>query len=1244
MTKSPLDPAAPRVKGCGDLLDASVGYSTKREGIVKGVARLAIVLVAVLLVPVTAAAQEEDPGQPGSVGYLDGPSTPITAAAAEDGGSNFEFFTRFDSTDYASFGLGGLRTEGEGFIDVEGIEGEVTAAYLYWQGPTNTEDRIINSEVVIHDVIRTPFFPRLITGTNIGFSSDNCWGFSNSQAYRADVTDIVVGDGPYLLTELIKADDADINGVSLLVFYDDGDDTNNRSIVVYNGNDSNISNPYDDIGWNALLRDVTYVQGTAEIEMHVSDGQTFLDDGVSINGTEIVAPGGVFDGDTVPSAGVSLNGLLWDIRRFDITSLLESGPNDLLITSGTDNDCLSLVIAVIDTAANGLTLTPAVTESLAGGGWVLQAEYRDPITGEPIPDANLVFEITEGPNTGVTGACINFLFSDCVTSSAGTALWYMLSDPGGFGRDRLTVFVDGGPTSFVPIPNGVRDLGEPVAFAVRDWYQAVDYVAFGDSYSSGEGAEDYTDESNRGRERGSTEPGNQCHRSNNAYSTHVQTPGYYLPNKELQGVQGSSWSFVACSGARTFNVYNEDADGLRSQETQWDEGVVQLDQTAVTGDVTLATISIGGNDAAFSDVVIKCATNACLSDEYQPYDDIPFSEWIAAKIDAVRPAVAHTYQTMRSEMPDASVFVLGYPSLFPDTNAEQSCFKLSPWGGEQDYLRDMGVRLDNLLREEAEAAGFHYVSVLGWFSNHEICGDGGEWVRGPSIAYKSPEQFHPNTTGQHQYWLAMDSYIDALIRAGVDQLPTGLPVVPGAALNGLSVDSAAATPPEAAAVEATTVLTDLGTLYVERETPPQNACEDLYLEGDEVLLWGFGYAPGATVEVTSDVDDADPIVLGTVVADEFGEIEFLYTVPAGLPDTVMLFEAAGTSANGTPLSLLSLIGTGEGLVPCDLSAPEVSIATPADGATYGVGDEVTASFICSFEGEPIECVAPVGNGELIPTETPGEYAFRVTATAPNGNSTAVAHTYRIAEPGADPLAPYALAALDRIIIKEDVVVAAGDVGVAGAAGDEPSIDIAKNTIVSGENSLVIGDWVAIAKDATVVHVGANTLDNKGKITGDVTNGVELPVFETPTAPPGGPGGDDVTVSADQPVILASGDYGDLTVEAGAILTLESGRYTFASVTVDKEADVSAAGTSLVISGSLDVAKDTSIGGTGAEWWVLSPDAEDTPAAELAQSTSWTGRLLALNGTIRVVKDSTITGQLIGKIIEIDKNTMISLTE
>src|SRR5690349_4230487 len=93
--------------------------------------------------------------------------------------------------------------------------------------------------------------------------------------------------------------------------------------------------------------------------------------------------------------------------------------------------------------------------------------------------------------------------------------------------------------------------------------QAGKYVALGDSYSSGTGAGSY----------GSS---GSCKRSANAYAqlwANANAP--------------SSFVFVACSGAVTTDVINNQVGAL-------------------TADTSLVTISIGGNDAGFADVMTDC--------------------------------------------------------------------------------------------------------------------------------------------------------------------------------------------------------------------------------------------------------------------------------------------------------------------------------------------------------------------------------------------------------------------------------------------------------------------------------------------------------------------------------------------------------------------------------------------------------------------------------------------------------------
>jgi len=257
------------------------------------------------------------------------------------------------NVDVKEFGAGGMRGDGTGSITVSGVTGTVRRALLYWNGPTNSEDSSANAAV--------SFAGTTVTGTNIGIASDNCWGYTNSQSYRADVTALVSGNGPYSLADFVKRDDnnnviADINGVALVVFYTDSTQSDDRNVVLWSGNDSNIAFGDEPAGWNETVTGVPYSGGSASLDFVVSDGQSFQDGALVVNGTTIAPAGSVFDGDTGPNysgndAGVT--GSLWDVESFDITSLLSEGSNNLNVTSDANADCLSLVVAAANVPAQG---------------------------------------------------------------------------------------------------------------------------------------------------------------------------------------------------------------------------------------------------------------------------------------------------------------------------------------------------------------------------------------------------------------------------------------------------------------------------------------------------------------------------------------------------------------------------------------------------------------------------------------------------------------------------------------------------------------------------------------------------------------------------------------------------------------------------------------------------------------------------------------------------------------------------
>src|SRR5690348_11278647 len=115
--------------------------------------------------------------------------------------NTIDYFTTVYDTNLVTSDIG-MRDIGAGTLSVAGINGSVTESYLYWHGPTLSTDSNVNANV--------SFNGTAINGTNIGFSADNFWGSLNSQAYRANVSPNLTGNGNYSLSNFQKTN-AQIN-------------------------------------------------------------------------------------------------------------------------------------------------------------------------------------------------------------------------------------------------------------------------------------------------------------------------------------------------------------------------------------------------------------------------------------------------------------------------------------------------------------------------------------------------------------------------------------------------------------------------------------------------------------------------------------------------------------------------------------------------------------------------------------------------------------------------------------------------------------------------------------------------------------------------------------------------------------------------------------------------------------------------------------------------------------------------
>lgn len=228
---------------------------------------------------------------------------------------------------------------------------------------------------------------------------------------------------------------------------------------------------------------------------------------------------------------------------------------------------------------------------------------------------------------------------------------------------------------------------------------AVNYVALGDSYSAGVGADDYDDDSG------------SCKRSANSY-----------PQLWADSHDPASFQSLACLGAHTAEVRDE-----------------QL--SALNADTTLVTLSVGGNDAGFTDVFVDCTLgtdDGCVDriEEAKTFvrDELP------ARLDEL-------YRAIAQRAPAAQVVVLGYPRIYQlggSCNGGLSEVKREAINGAADTL-------DDVIAQRAEAAGHRFVDVREIFDGHGICS--GEWWL-KSLSPQIDESYHPNKTGQSQGYLA----------------------------------------------------------------------------------------------------------------------------------------------------------------------------------------------------------------------------------------------------------------------------------------------------------------------------------------------------------------------------------------------------------------------------------------------------------------------------------------------------------
>lgn len=345
-------------------------------------------------------------------------------------------------------------------------------------------------------------------------------------------------------------------------------------------------------------------------------------------------------------------------------------------------------------------------------------------------------------------------------------------------------FLNDGLLSFEVPPGGTTPSGVYELAPTASIDHLTDYIGLGDSYTSGEGAFDYLP--------GTDTPDNTCHLSARSYPL--------LLTADLFSAAGGH--SVACSGAVIDDIGSTDSN-YRGQ-VKHGEPILNVQSDQILADflpgyvpqVTfvsryqprVVTVSIGGNDIGFGDILQKCVVprlSRYLSDEtcYNTYES---RQEVVDLVNRTVPRWTALYRQLTAASPGATVYAIGYPSVVNDTG--KCPLNVNLGKSELEFAEELIHYLDSAIQQAAGAAGVPYVDISRALAGHRLCEAAGNAVAvngltvgndfgALGIGLLGRESYHPNALGHElieQAILRQTNNLTSGLAAPVtDPTPTG---------------------------------------------------------------------------------------------------------------------------------------------------------------------------------------------------------------------------------------------------------------------------------------------------------------------------------------------------------------------------------------------------------------------------------------------------------------------------------------
>lgn len=433
----------------------------------------------------------------------------------------------------------------------------------------------------------------------------------------------------------------------------------------------------------------------------------------------------------------------------------------------------------------------------------------------------------------------------------------------------------------------------------------LEYLALGDSFSSGEGAifdSEYLDGTNTGYDK--------CHISINSY------PFIFARMSSLDMNHVKS---VACSGAVIGDVVGNDdtywgqSDRITNYTPHVDKDnktLIQIDASklfkpgmihqstfALQTKPSIITIGIGGNDVGFADKL-----KACLGLDTCSWAGTAMGkEQTAVELKGIYNKLVNTYTNLHNNSPDSKIYVIGYPKLFDKSGTCGPLIGHLLNTDERQYIDEAVIYLNQVIQSAAITAGVKYIDISGAFENGVICGgvypgsmnairlgddsaliDQFKWLK-----VIGQESFHPNLIGHAQ--------IATIIKNTI-----GDPYIYEYCADGQTVCPQITLPPEPSQYLVPGIYHDYP-----KQVSTSFSDDNTDNLSKTITLPDYSLSPNSQIEISIA---STPQLIGTFTTDSRGAFNETITLPAMLDPGYHTLHINGLSYSGGRVDLYDVFG------------------------------------------------------------------------------------------------------------------------------------------------------------------------------------------------------------------------------------------------------------------------------------------------------------------------------------------------